>query len=139
MCAVCLHQPTLKLTSLCCLFLLLPPAPFHQPLPFLQCLPKAAAPQAKPAAATQAGSVAGVETNPAQLAKDLSCNCPRAVTAAKAVSAALAKSGNACGSSAGQALAQAFSQAYATGQGTAISQALASAKAYNAQQVGSTH
>lgn len=47
-----------------------------------------------------------MEENPDQLAKDLTCNCPRAAVAAKAVSQALAKSGNACGSNAGQALAR---------------------------------
>ena len=67
----------------------------------LQCLPPSQAPNKQPA-----GTVTGVEENPKQLAQDLSCNCPRAAVAAKAVSVALAKSGNACGSTAGQALAR---------------------------------
>jgi hypothetical protein len=73
--------------------------------------------------------------DPKQLQEDLTCGCPRAVTAARAVSVALAQAGNNCGSGSGQALAQAFSSAQASGMGTAISQALAQAGAFNAQQV----
>lgn len=79
----------------------------------LQCLPKrsGAKPQqpkiaTPPATKEPTGTTTGVEENPEQLQKDLTCNCPRAVTAAKAVAAALAQSGNSCGSNSGQALAR---------------------------------
>lgn len=52
------------------------------------------------------GTTTGVEENPEQLHKDLTCNCPRAATAAKAVAVALAQAGNSCGSNSGQALAR---------------------------------
>jgi hypothetical protein len=44
-------------------------------------------------------------STPAQLAKDLSCNCPAAQQAAQAVAQAIAAAGGDCGSPAGKALA----------------------------------
>lgn len=96
----------------------------------------APAPQPEPVPAKDPRADVSSVHDPKQLQEDLSCNCPRAVTAARAVAVALAQAGNNCGSGSGQALAQAFSAAQASGRGTAISQALAQAGAFNAQQVG---
>jgi hypothetical protein len=78
----------------------------------LQCLPEPA-PQPTPTpppAKDPKGVVTGVN-DPKKLQEDLTCNCPRAVTAAKAVATALAQSGNNCGSGSGQALARESEQA----------------------------
>lgn len=92
-----------------------------------QCLPSSPAPSASPAGvsgsttgssnpastpstpAPTSATPAPVNQDPQQLQKDLTCNCPRAVQAARAVSQALSQAGNNCGSGAGQALARKWS------------------------------
>lgn len=91
-------------TLQCCPSCATPEKPAPQPTPTPA---PASEPKTTPVPAKEpSGDVVGVN-DPKKLEKDLSCGCPKAITAARAVSAALASAGNDCGGSgAGQALAR---------------------------------
>jgi hypothetical protein len=114
---------TLKATAVCLMMAMLVVSCGE--LHLLKLCAKPEAPKSPPVVPTKdpKADVSSIN-DPKQLQEDLTCGCPRAVTAARAVSVALAQAGNHCGSGSGQALAQAFSSAQASGRGTAISQAL---------------
>lgn len=89
------------IASQCCPSCAAPEKPAPQPTPA-----PAPEPTTNPVPAKNTNAdVVGVN-DPKKLEQDLSCGCPKAITAARAVSAALASSGNNCGGRSGQALAR---------------------------------